>query len=64
MKQQNFVWQARYKAKVSDEVSEFTQLIAAQSLRKALVKAEKFMEAAQPDGAELTGLVKMSDVVI
>lgn len=64
MKQHNFVWQARYTATVADEKREFTQLIAAQTLRKALVKAEKFMEAQGADSAELVALVKMSDVVI
>jgi hypothetical protein len=64
MKTQNYVYQATYWAVKADVGQQVVQLIAASTLRKALVKAEEFMDAAQMDGAELIALVKQENVVI
>lgn len=64
MSAKNYVYEAVIRGIAGDQSKEWTQLFAAISLRRALIKAEQFMEAAELDGAEIVGLVKKQDLVI
>ena len=63
-KQVEFLWDAKFTGDVGAGPFEIPQLIAAKSLRKALVKAEKYQEKNDMESAVLVSLVRREDVIV
>lgn len=64
MKNGTYVYETTFSGTVSDQQQEHKQLFAASSLRKALVKSEKYLDATEKAGGEILSIQKRGDVVI
>lgn len=67
-KQQEYIWDAKFIGSVVEGTEtkpvEIVQLVSAKTLRRALVKSEKYQEREGLTTAHLVSIVQRNDVVV